>query len=239
MGTLAFNTEKMNDPVNEEGVFREPWLRFYHPADLTGKDLMVAGFLDPSLDSGASGDYKAILTVGLERREMIFYVLDAYISRHSLDVVLRGAFSRHGQWHYWVFGLEDNAFQRLLLKEFDRLSREQAVVLPVRGVTSRAAKEGRISRLSPWVERGQIRFCKGQGDQDLLIEQLLYFPAKTVHDDGPDALEGAISLLEGGAGAGVFNYYKDDAERAKTERPLPAGARLRPEKAMNLHFLPS
>jgi predicted phage terminase large subunit-like protein len=217
MGSLAFNREKQNNPVDEEGVFQEAWFRFYHAADLTGKDLMVAGFFDPSIGIGETADYKAIITVGLERREMTFYVLDAYIRRGTLDEALRAAFIRHEQWTYWLFGVEDNLFQRLLLREFDRLGRERGVILPVRGVTAKTAKETRISRLSALVERGQIRFCPGQGNQALLLEQLLYFPAKTVHDDGPDALEGAVGLLEGGAGMGIFDYYKGEFDTMVAE----------------------
>ncbi|MGA7577843.1 MAG: phage terminase large subunit [Desulfobaccales bacterium] len=217
MGSLAFNREKQNNPVDEEGVFQEDWFRFYQSADLTGKDLLVAGFFDPSIGIGESSDYKALVTVGLERQEMIFYVLDAYIRRGSLDEALRAACARHEQWRYWLLGVEDNLFQKLLLREFDRLGRERGVILPVRGVTAKTAKETRISRLSALVERGQIRFCRGQGNQDLLLEQLLYFPAKTVHDDGPDALEGAIALLEGGAGMGIFDYYKGEFDAMKAE----------------------
>ncbi|MGO9622356.1 MAG: phage terminase large subunit [Desulfobaccales bacterium] len=216
MGSLAFNREKQNNPVDEEGVFQEAWFRFYHAADLTGKDLMVAGFFDPSIGIGETADYKAIITVGLERREMTFYVLDAYIRRGTLDEALRAAFIRHEQWTYWLFGVEDNLFQRLLLREFDRLGRERGVVLPVRGVTARTAKETRISRLSVLVERGHIRFRPGQGNQALLLEQLLYFPAKTVHDDGPDALEGAVRLLEDG-GLGIFDYYKGEFDAMAAE----------------------
>ena len=180
-------------------------------------DLIVAGFFDPSIGIGETSDYKAVLTVGLERREMIFYVLDAYIRRGTLDEALRAAFIRHEQWNYWLFGVEDNLFQKLLLREFDRLSKERGVILPVRGVTAKTAKETRISRLSALVERGQIRFCRGQGNQDLLLEQLLYFPAKTVHDDGPDALEGAVRLLEGAPGMGIFDYYKGEFDNMAAE----------------------
>jgi predicted phage terminase large subunit-like protein len=226
MGTLAFNREKMNDPLNEGGVFQEPWLRYYYPGELTGKDLVVAGFFDPSIGTSESADYKAVLTVGLDRRQLIYYVLDAYIRKGSLDEALRALFVRHEQWNYWLLGIEDNLFQRLLMREVEQMSRERGVMLPARGVTQKANKETRISRLSSWVERGQIRFCQGQGNQDLLIEQMLYFPSKTVHDDGPDALEGAISLLEGGAGQGIFDYYKGESERQRAEDLRRAGIRL-------------
>jgi predicted phage terminase large subunit-like protein len=90
--------------------------------------------------------------------------------------------------------VEDNLFQRLLLKEFDRLGQERGQILPVKGVTHRIAKETRVAGLSPLLERGKIRFIRGHSDQDLLVEQLLYFPSRTLHDDGPDALEGAVAL---------------------------------------------
>jgi hypothetical protein len=44
------------------------------------------------------------------------------------------------------------------------------------------------------MERGKIRFIRGHSDQELLVEQLLFFPSRTLHDDGPDALEGAVCL---------------------------------------------
>jgi len=66
--------------------------------------------------------------------------------------------------------------------------------LPIRGVVNHLSKETRIGSLSALVERGKIRFRKHQSNQDLLIEQLLYFPSQDFHDDGPDALEGAVRL---------------------------------------------
>ena len=53
-----------------------------------------------------------------------------------------------------------------------------------------------MASLSPLLERGKIRFIRGHSDQELLVEQLLYFPSRTLHDDGPDALEGAVSLAQ-------------------------------------------
>jgi predicted phage terminase large subunit-like protein len=74
---------------------------------------------------------------------------------------------------------------------------ERGQLLPVKGVTHRIAKETRVASLSPLLERGKIRFIRGHSDQELLIEQLLFFPSRTLHDDGPDALEGAVGLARG------------------------------------------
>jgi phage terminase large subunit-like protein len=45
-------------------------------------------------------------------------------------------------------------------------------------------------------EQGRVRFIRGHSDQERLIEQLLYFPSRNLHDDGPDALAGAVQLVQ-------------------------------------------
>jgi predicted phage terminase large subunit-like protein len=196
MGTNAFNQEKMNEPVHEAGVFRQEWVRYYHPDSLKDKELIVFGFFDPSLESGASSDYKAVLTVGLAVSEMVFYVMDAFIQKTTLENTFRTIANRFKEYGHHIFGVEDNLFQRLLLTEFDRLRKETGLNIPIKGITNKVAKEARIISLSPLLERGKIRFIRGQSDQELLIEQLLYFPSKTINDDGPDALEGCLQMYK-------------------------------------------
>ena len=41
MGTTAFNQEKMNEPAHESGVFRQEWIRYYHPDSLKDKELTL------------------------------------------------------------------------------------------------------------------------------------------------------------------------------------------------------
>jgi predicted phage terminase large subunit-like protein len=196
MGTVAFNREKMNEPTPAKGMFQEQWLRYYHPDTITDKNLLVVGFFDPSLETGGTADYKAVVTVGYSSEEQVFYVLDAFIQKTTLEQTLRAVFNRHRERPYLLLGVEDNLFQRLLLKEFDQLGRELGVFLPIKGVTHRIAKETRVAVLSPLLERGKIRFIRGHSDQEKLIEQLLYFPSRTLHDDGPDALAGAVQLAQ-------------------------------------------
>ncbi|MHB9072453.1 MAG: phage terminase large subunit [Desulfobaccales bacterium] len=196
MGSVAFNREKMNEPAPDGGFFKEEWIHYYHPDSLKDRELVVTGFFDPSLETGATSDYKAFITVGWCRREMVFYVMDAVIQKTTLEQVMRTIYNRHQQYGYQVVGVEDNLFQRLLLKEFDRLGVERSQLLPLKGVTHRIAKETRVAGLSPLLERGKIRFIRGHSDQELLVEQLLFFPSRTLHDDGPDALEGAVTLTQ-------------------------------------------
>ncbi len=216
MGTVAFNREKMNEPARDKGLFREEWVRYYHPDILKDRDLVVAGFFDPSLETGAASDYKAFVTVGWDRHDMVFYVMDAFIQKASLDQTLRSICNRHREYGCRVLGVEDNLFQRLLLKEFERLGLELGQALPLKGVTHRVAKETRVASLSPLLERGKVRFIRGHSDQERLIEQLLYFPSRTMHDDGPDALEGAIALAQEFSGAPpVYEAVKTRAFRGR------------------------
>ena len=196
MGTVAFNREKMNEPTPAKGMFQEEWLHYYHPDSLKDKNLLVVGFFDPSLETGGTADYKAVVTVGYSPEELVFYVMDAFIQKITLEQTLRAVYNRHREHPYHILGVEDNLFQRLLLKEFDRMGRELGVYLPIKGVTHRIAKETRVAVLSPMFEKGRIRFIRGHSDQEKLIEQLLYFPSRNLHDDGPDALAGAVQLAQ-------------------------------------------
>ena len=58
-------------------------------------------------------------------------------------------------------------------------------------------------------------FEKGHSDQDLLVEQMVYILNKNVNDDGPDGLEGAVSMLQGGT-FGPPEYKSLTKRRFKT-----------------------
>jgi len=198
IGSLRFGKEFQNDPRDEDGMFREEWLRYYHPDELKGRALRIASYIDPSSESGASNDYKALITLGMDS-EGVFYCLDAFIRKCSPDTLARVTYSRYEEFHPIIVGQEENSLGEYAEGPFKLAAKDKGYQLPIRGEKHHIAKEARIGRLSPFVERGIIRFRKGHSDQDLLVEQLLYFPTPTVPDDGPDALEGAVKLLEGAA----------------------------------------
>jgi predicted phage terminase large subunit-like protein len=86
--------------------------------------------------------------------------------------------------------------------------------LPIKGVTHRIAKETRVAVLSPMFEKGRVRFIRGHSDQEKLIEQLLYFPSRNLHDDGPDALAGAVQLAQTFSVGGKSENYTPVKKRA-------------------------
>lgn len=206
MGPALFNQEYMNDPRNEAGLFQEEWIQTFDPEDpafqdaVLGHQVVFAGFCDPSARTGESNDYKAVVTVFLDIQEMVYYVPDAFIRRCSPKAVAQAIAEREKRFGYWKFGIEDNGFQALFVEEMDRVTAKEGVSVTLTGVThTKLSKEMRLAGLSPLVERGKVRFLVPRlrnADYNRLMEQLIFFPSATVHDDGPDALEGAVSLLK-------------------------------------------
>ena len=215
IGTMNFNQEFLNDPKDEDGMFREGWIRYYYPEEIAGRRLRIYTYIDPSMENGAASDYKAIVTLGMDD-DGVVYVLDAFIRRCSIDAMARAGYSRYEEFSPVGFGMEENALGEFARSPFTLVSREKNYQLPIRGIKHSASKESRIGRLSAFVERGILRFRKGQGDQDLLVEQLMFFPSSSVNDDGPDALEGAVAMAEKGAAAGNVEFQSSGRRREST-----------------------
>jgi predicted phage terminase large subunit-like protein len=214
MGTLAWNKEKQNNPIDEDSPFQEAWIHYYHPNEIKGRVLVTAAGLDPS--STKLGDDKGLVTVGLDREHMIYYVLDAYMRKLSPAGMMSAAYERNREFHLSRLGIEDNAVKDFLQPVIDAAAKEKGFYLPVQKISHASNKEARIvGTLSHLVEQGKILFCKGQSDQDRLVEQLLFLDQPTTPDDGADALEIAIAVLKN-LGAGM-EFRGTDKKRAYTE----------------------
>jgi hypothetical protein len=198
MGSVLFEREYNCNPQNPESYFREEWFRYYDPAELAGRNLSVYSFNDPATGEGKTGDSHAIVTIALDREELVVYVLDAFIQRVSIDSLLHKSWQIYDDYHPLLFGLEKNGFQVLLRRDYERMARERGYYLPLKLEDHRTPKTGDTGRivgtLSSLVERGKLRFRRGHSDQDRLVEQLIYLDEPSVADDGPDALEGAVAL---------------------------------------------
>ncbi|MDH3975519.1 MAG: hypothetical protein OEV42_14675 [Deltaproteobacteria bacterium] len=199
MGTRDFNAEMMNLVGDEDSPFPESWFKYFERSHLAGKTLQVASFDDPSAKNGEANDYKAIVTVGLDRTEMKFYCLHAWIRRTSPSGMFEAAYRLVDEYG-GVIGIEENMLHDFLHDAIINYAKEVGRFLPWMPVIHSTNKEARIiGTLSYLVEHGRLLFERGHSDQDLLIEQLIYLLNKNINDDGPDALEGAVKLLQGKA----------------------------------------
>lgn len=204
-GPAAFSSEKQNEPLSDDDRrFHPDWIRYYEDSEVEGKNLFVVGACDPSMGK-TGGDYSAILTIGSDSNGII-YVLDADIAKRHPDIITKDILYKHTDYSYKIFGVEENQFQEYFK---DTLIKESAVIhkspMPIRGIKSHSDKILRIQSLQPDIKGGRVRFRR---DQQKLIEQLVNFPSAD-HDDGPDALELAISLL--GRKSAFADWFKEKA----------------------------
>ena len=163
-------------------------------------DLTIAAFLDPATGrrvARGEGDYAAIATVGRDPAGF-FYVLDAWLRRAPPSEQIRALFDLNERWNYCLVGIETNCFQELLLTPIEeerqrrRAAGSRRWQMPVRPVRQAGNKQDRISKLEPMVESGQLRFAADLPEE--FWRQLEAFP-RARHDDGLDAVEGAVTLL--------------------------------------------
>ncbi len=197
MGSVDFNAEMRNLTGAEGSPFPEEWFVYYEPEEISGKTLFTATAVDPSAKSGEANDFKSIITVGLDRNTMIFYVLHAWIRHASPGDMFAAAYRQHDEYGGSV-GIEENMFHDFLHEAILNYAKEVGRYLPWAPVLHSTNKEARIiGTLSYLVEYGKIRFCKHQSDQDRLVEQLIFILNKNINDDGPDALEEAVNMLQG------------------------------------------
>lgn len=182
----------------EDHIWAENW---YGPFELS------AVWIDPSKGKDQKrGDYAAVVFVGLKSRRLW---VDAWIDRRPIDQIVAQTIARSDEWEPHATGLEGNGFQDLITLEFDKQCAElRRPPISIHVDDNMIKKEYRIGVcLGPHLARKQIVFRDNKYTR-LLVEQLKDFPLGD-HDDGPDALEGAIKLLGRIAGGPQQDYVED------------------------------
>lgn len=155
--------------------------------------LNIYGACDPSLGiQGKTRGFTAIVTLLHHKSTGHLYVIDADISKRKPLETIKTIIEYHRIRKYRKFAIETNQFQNFLASELIRISTQQCVNVPVEGITHSSDKLGRIESLEPLITTGTLRFSK---DHEIFLKQLRQFP-KATHDDGPDALEMAISIAK-------------------------------------------
>jgi len=213
-GPAAFASEKQNEPLSDDDRYFLPeWIHYYEDAELVGIELFVVGFVDPSMGK-QGGDFSAIIALGEDANGYV-YVLMASIRRRHPDIIINDVILSNEELHYKFFGVETNQFQEYFKDSLEKKIREleevdhRKVRIKIKEVSQHSDKTLRIQSLQPDIKSGRIKFKR---DQQELIEQLVNFPSAS-HDDGPDALEGALNLL--GKRSGIADYYKEQANESK------------------------
>lgn len=198
-GRASFQSEKQNEPQDPElCVFAENRFTYWDDefkdvATLLaklGSSVKLFGACDPSLGKRPErGDYTATVTIAKDTKTKILYVIQADLKRRTPDETIEHVLGLAQTYRYRSFSFETNQFQSLLEDQLRVRARERNLVFNPKPIEHTGNKQARIEAIEPAISSGKVRLCRRHG---MLLEQLRQFPLGA-HDDGPDALEMAVT----------------------------------------------
>lgn len=192
----AQQKEYFNNPVVEGSVFKA---MTYRPVRPLQEYKALVCYTDPSYK--ATADYKATVLVGAWQNE--FHIIKCFLEQTTTATMI--------DWHYRIlhmvgrhrclFFMELVFMQDVLVKEVNDAARREGRHLSLRGDTRKKPdKYMRIeSLLEPMVRNGTLFINEAERynpHMQRLVEQFGAFaPGSSAHDDGPDAVEGAVWII--------------------------------------------
>jgi predicted phage terminase large subunit-like protein len=200
VGTYTFNKEYRNKVGTEDTPFPDAQVKYHGRIEMMNRKLIFCTAIDPSATATSGSDFRAVITYGFDPKDMLFPCMHAWIKRRSINEMLAAAYQQNDQYP-GVVAIEDNMLKDFLHQAIHQYAKDVGRYLPWAPMQHSTNKIGRIVGTCSYLwEHGKMLFEKGQSDQATLIEQFVYIYNQTVHDDGPDAAEMAISKLMGGMG---------------------------------------
>lgn len=200
-GEASFSSEIQNEPIDPEScAFAEEWIDYYDdgqlPPDFSEARFLFVAANDPSLGKNRKSDTSAIIAVAKDTSTGYMYVVIADIAKRKPDKIIEDAIeaSRRLKREYkkplYKFGVETVQFQYYFAEIMRQKSAEIGEYLPIEEINSVQNKDARIQSLQPFVKNGYLKFSKRH---KALLDQMLKYPMGK-NDDGPDALQMAVSL---------------------------------------------
>lgn len=200
-GERSFQKEYMNNPITEGAIFKADQIQFTKPLPWRQYKRLVC-YTDPSFKNSSNNDYKATILVG-KTKEGYLHVLKAFASQESVSTMYEWLYNirDYAEGNAVYFYMESNFIQSMHLDDFRKFGEGKGDIIALRGDSRKKPdKFARIEALEPLFSQGIIFFNEKEKDSkgmQTLIEQLLLFQrGSKIHDDAPDALEGAIYLLQ-------------------------------------------
>jgi predicted phage terminase large subunit-like protein len=189
----AQQKEYFNNPLTEGSVFKA---MAYKPARLLSEYKMLVCYTDPSYKD--TNDYKATILVGKWEHE--YHIIKCYLAQATTAEMI--------EWHYNMmrfvgtnacyYYIEEVFMQDVIRKEISDAGKRTGRTIPIKGDTRKKPdKFTRIeSLLEPLHRNGELYLNQAEKDNPHMVrlaEQFITFaPGSRAHDDGPDAVEGAI-----------------------------------------------
>ncbi|NYV67573.1 phage terminase large subunit [Bacillus sp. Gen3] len=195
-GSKAFNTEYMNNPIDEESALFVPENFTYWD----GKKLPFKTFdyymgIDFAMGK-QRGDYSAISVVARNPETDTIYVVDSFGERIKPNAFLDVIVKMVQKYQPNAIAAESQMAQEFFVDELTRALEGDGYPARsrVKKVTQRQKKQLRIEAMLPDIESGRIQFSRKHA---LLLEQFERY-GTNAHDDLPDSLEMAVSIAKKG-----------------------------------------
>lgn len=207
--------------LQDGNIFRREHLEFIKPLKPHTYDRLIS-YCDPSFKDNKTSDFKAIVLVGTIGSQ--YHVLDMWVRVATVQAMIEAHYDIHARWeHCAIHYMEANMLQDLIYSEYMAYSPVKGYPLPIRpDKRAKPNKEQRIEGISGLFERGLIKFneaLQNTADYGAFLNQLLAFPNGN-HDDGPDALEGAVHMLQKRIGTGNNTIRSGSYNRNKKRTAL-------------------
>lgn len=194
----AAQKEYFNNPITEGSVFKE---MAYKPARPINQYSLLVCYTDPSFKDTKKNDYKATVLVGRWQDE--FHIIKCYLEQTTTAKMI--------EWHYTImdvvgqcncyYYMEQVFLQDILLQEFYKAGKMRGRIIPISG--DKRTKPDKFTRieslLEPLHRNGKLYLNEHERSNphmQRLAEQFMALaPGSRAHDDGPDAVEGAVWIV--------------------------------------------
>ena len=194
-GSKAFNTEYMNNPIDEESMIFNPQEFTYwddaHPnKEFPHTEYSISIGVDMALGK-ERGDYSAVTVVAKHKETGITYVVDSYGERIKVDAFIEVIVDKVLEWQPDVVAVEAVAAQEFFADtlKVELTNAGYPAFTRLKKIYSRTRKELRIEALLPSIENKSLQFSRRHS---LLLEQFERY-GQGGHDDTIDSCEMAIS----------------------------------------------
>ena len=198
IGSINFLREYMNTPVSLSAIFKDEWILIKaDEINLQSYDTIVT-YVDPSYKN--DGDFKAVVTIGYINKK--YHVLDILLKQTSMKNVIEHLYTLqdiYSSCNYNTY-MEANFAQGFLHQpEFDKIYDSKGYPLAIIFDTNKKDnKIARIESMSSYFERNLISFSSRITETaDFKIQLLGFSGTSRLHDDGPDAMQSAITKING------------------------------------------
>ena len=193
-GSKAFNTEYMNNPIDEESMIFNPdkftyWDDEHSDRRFDHSEYTISMGIDFAMGK-EKGDYSAVSVVAKHKDNGTIYVIDSFGERITPDEFIDKIVDMTLEWQPDVVAVEAQAAQEFFadMLKTELMNEGYPAYTRLKKIYQRTRKELRIEAMLPLIENRTIQFNR---KHSLLLEQFERY-GQGGHDDLPDSLEMSI-----------------------------------------------